>query len=420
MVRRFDRLVGGYERLFVTRTRASGHHARAYVRGLMQARRRNIQSIGDAVPQSDEQALHHFISNSSWDERAVLDKIARDANALLGGTPESFLLIDESGFPKKGRESVGVARQWCGRLGKVDNCQTAVFASLGKNSVATLIDTALFLPEEWTRDRARMKKVGVPSEAQAFRTKQELAMDLIERAVVNGVDFAWIGFDGFYGSNGKFLRTIDTAGMTFMGDIHCDQRVWTGDPTVDPSAKPMRVDEWVEAQPKEAWQRVVFREGTKGPMEIDALHQRVWLHQKGDQQAYLWHLVVRREPERFKFSLSNAAADTSVERLAYMQGQRYFVERALQDAKQQGGLGEYQVRNWRGWHHHTALVMMAMLFLTQERLEIGEATLTPADVQMMLVHYLPRRNRSEDDMLDLLRRRLARRGETLPYDLSEE
>jgi len=420
VVRRLDRLVAGYERLFVTRTRASGHHALTYVRGLMQARRRNIQSIGDAVPQSDEQALHHFISNSAWDERAVLDKIAHDANALLGGTPDSFLLIDESGFPKKGRESVGVARQWCGRLGKVDNCQTAVFASLGNSSVATLIDTSLFLPEQWTRERARMKKVGVPAAAQAFRTKQDLAMDLIERAVVNGVDFAWIGFDGFYGSNGKFLRTIDTAGMTFMGDVHSDQRVWTADPIMDGEAKAMRVDEWVEAQPKEAWERVVVREGTKGQMVIEALHGRVWLYQKGDQQAYLWHLVVRQQGDRLKFSLSNAAVDTPLERLAYMQGQRYFVERALQDAKQQGGLGEYQVRNWRGWHHHTALVMMAMLFLTQERLEIGEPTLTPADVQMMLVHYLPRRTRSEDDMLDILRKRLARRGQTLPYDLPGE
>jgi SRSO17 transposase len=120
----------------------------------MQARRRNMLQISDAVPHTDEQALQHFISNSRWDERAVLNKIARDANELLGGSEESFLLIDESGFPKKGRESVGVARQWCGRLGKVDNCQSAVFAALGRGSVATLIDTALFLPQEWTSDGA--------------------------------------------------------------------------------------------------------------------------------------------------------------------------------------------------------------------------------------------------------------------------
>lgn len=382
----------------------------------MQARRRNIERIRDAVPQSDEQALHHFIANSPWDARAVLDQLARDANAVLGGTEETFLIIDESGFPKKGRESVGVSRQWCGRLGKVDNCQTAVFASLGKGSLATLIDMALFLPQEWTRDRPRMKKVGVPREAQTYRTKHELALDLIERALRNDVRFSWVGFDGFYGSNGQLLRMIDGAGVTFMADVHRDQRMWTADPTVSSEASPMRVEEWVAAQPRSAWKRITVRNGTKGPMTFEILHAQVWLHQDSDDDAYLWHLVVRREPGRLKFSLSNAAADTTTERLAYMQGQRYFVERALQDAKQQGGLGEYQVRSWRGWHHHTALVMMAMLFLTKERIAIGEPTLTAADVQMMLVHYLPRRDRNPDEILAMLRKRFARRGQTIPFD----
>jgi SRSO17 transposase len=387
----------------------------------MQARRRNIERIRDAVPESDEQALHHFISNSPWDARGVLDQVAREANAALGGTDDSFLVIDESGFPKKGRESVGVGRQWCGRLGKVDNCQTAVFASLGRGSLATLIDTALFLPQDWTRDRPRMTKVGVPQEAQTFRTKHELALDLIERALRNGVEFSWVGFDGFYGSNGQLLRLIDGTGVTFMADVHCDQRVWTADPTTNDAAEPMPVDAWVGAQEPSAWTRVLIRQGTKGPMELEVLHARVWLYQPGDIQAHQWHLIVRREPGRLKFSLSNAEAEAPVSRLAYMQGQRYFVERALQDAKQQGGLGEYQVRSWRGWHHHTALVMMAMLFLTRERIEIGEPTLTPADVQMMFVHYLPRRDRTHAEMLDTLRKRFARRGQILPYEhLPEE
>jgi SRSO17 transposase len=382
----------------------------------MQARRRNIERIRDAVPGSDEQALHHFIANSPWNERFVLDQVARDANVLLGGTDDSFLVIDESGFPKKGRDSVGVARQWCGRLGKVDNCQTAVFASLGKGSMATLIDTALYLPKGWTLDGARMTAAGVPTAEQKHRTKYELALDLIERALNNGVQFSWIGFDGFYGDNGQLLRMIDATGLTFLGDVHCDQYIWTTDPTGDKSAKPMRADAWVASQGPDAWRRIEVRHGTKGPMEAEVLHGMVWLYQSGDERAHCWHLVVTRQPNRLKYSISNAAPDTPVERLAYMQGQRYFVERALEDAKQQGGLGEYQVRGWRGWHHHVALVMMAMLFLTRERLEIGETRLTAADVQMMLVHYLPRRDRTHDDLVDLLRRRFARRREHFPYD----
>jgi len=385
----------------------------------MQARRRNILQIRDAVPESDEQALHHFISNSRWDERAVMEKIARDANELLGGTPDSFLLIDESGFPKKGRESVGVSRQWCGRLGKVDNCQTAVFAALGRGSIGTLIDTALFLPQEWTRDRARMKKAGVPHGAQCFRTKQELAIDLIERALNNGVQFSWVGFDGFYGSNGQLLRMIEGTGLTFMADVHCDQYVWDVDPLSEKNAKPMRVDAWAEKQEPTAWKRVLIREGTKGAMHVEALHGRVWCYQRGEDRPYLWHVIVTRQPNRLKFSLSNAAADTTAEHLAYMQGQRYFVERALQDAKQQGGLGEYQVRGWRGWHHHTALVMLAMLFITRERLIEGDTVFTAADVQMMLVHLLPKRNRTEADIMDLLQRRFKRRGEALTFEPPE-
>lgn len=404
----------------MTQTRQSGPQARAYLRGLMQARRRNILQIRDTVPLTDEQALHHFISNSRWDERAVLDKIARDANALLGGSDESFLLIDESGFPKKGRESVGVSRQWCGNLGKVDNCQTAVFAALGRGSVGTLIDTALFLPKEWTGDRDRMKKAGVPREAQLFRTKHELALDLIERALKNGVEFSWVGFDGFYGENGQLLRMLDATDLTFMADVHRDQYVWDVDPTSEPKARPMRVDQWVEKQEVGAWKRVVMREGTKGEMYVELLHGRVWSYQKGDDHPYLWHVIVTRQPNRLKFSLSNAAPETSPERLVYMQGQRYFVERALQDAKQQGGLAEYQVRGWRGWHHHTTLVMLAMLFLTEERLIDANTPFTVADIKMMLVHFLPKRDRTPNDMWDLLRRRLKRRGLELDPDPPEE
>jgi SRSO17 transposase len=420
VVKRFDASFDEYDPFFVTRTRASGSQGRIYLRGLMQARRRNIERIRDAVPGSDEQALHHFIANSPWDHRPVLDKVARDANALLGGSDDSFLLIDETGFPKKGRDSVGVARQWCGRLGKVDNCQTAVCASLGKGSIATLIDTALFLPKEWTRDRTRMADAGIPDAFQTYRTKQELALDLIERALENGVQFSWVGFDGFYGDNGQLLRMLDGTWLTFMGDVHCDQYIWTADPTIDKSAKRLRVDKWADSQDSGAWRRLEMRHGTKGPMGVDVLHGRVWLYQRGDEQAYLWHLIVSRQPNRLKYSLSNAAAETPVERLAYMQGQRYFVERALEDAKQQGGFGDYQVRGWTGWHHHAALVMMAMLFLTRERLEIGEPVLTAADVQMMLVHYLPRRDRTHADLIDLLRRRFKRRGQEFPDDLPEK
>jgi hypothetical protein len=180
-----------------------------------------------------------------------------------------------------------------------------------------------------------------------------------------------------------------------MADVHCDHYVWEVDPTNDPNAMPMRVDEWVEKQGASAWKRVLMRQGTKGEMYVEMLHSRLWCYQRGEKRPYLWHLIVTRQSNRLKFSLSNAAPETPSERLAYMQGQRYFVERALQDAKQEGGVNEYQVRGWRGWYHHTTLVMLAMLFITSERVIEGETAFTAADVRMMLVHILPKAHRTD-------------------------
>lgn len=134
---------------------------------------------------------------------------------------------------------------------------------------------------------------------------------------------------------------LDGSDLTFMGDVHCDQYVCTADSTVDQTAERMRADAWVAAQGLAAWRRIEIRRGTKGPMKVDVLHGRVWLYQRNDELAYGWHRVVTHQPNRLKYSLSNAPADTSVERLAYMQGQRYFVDRAIEDANQQGGFGEY-------------------------------------------------------------------------------
>src|SRR4028118_2375018 len=217
-----------------------------------------------------------------------------------------------------------------------------------------------------------MTAAGVPEALRTYRTKQELALDLIERALQNGVQFSWVGFDGFYGDNGQFLRMLDGTGLTFLGDVHCDQYIWTADPLADTNAKRMRADAWAAAQGADAWgqsemrhgakgarggeagpgadanakrgradawaaaqgadawRQIEMRHGTKGPMEVECLHGRVWLDQRGDEHAYEWHLIATRQPNRLKYSLSNAAPDTPIERLAYMQGQRYFVERALE------------------------------------------------------------------------------------------
>lgn len=295
----------------------------------------------------------------------------------MASPSNTVLVIDESGIPKKGENSVGVSRQYCGQTGKVDNCQVGVYASLVRGDKATLIDARLFLPERWTSDAKRCDKAGVPPEERRFRTKHEIALEIVQNALEVGVRFSYIAFDGFYGSNGELLRTLGAAGLRFVADVHKDQLMFTEDPLTirKGSVEALRVDEWVAAQPHQAWRRVTIRKGTKGPIEIELLHRRVWFWKKTEAQSYCWHLIVRREIEskdEIKYTLSNAAPDVPRQQLAYLQGQRYWVERCLQEAKQQAGMADYQVRGWLGWHHHMAMVLMAMLFMLEERIESGD------------------------------------------------
>lgn len=424
---RFCERFGGH---FRGQTRTVETPVRHYLRGLLQAETKNMERMEEVVPDADHQALQHMLSESAWAERVVFDQVAQDVNRLLGDQADSSLIIDESGFPKKGRHSVGVGRQWCGQLGKVENCQVGVFAALGCGTKATLIDGRLFLPEAWTQDRKRCQAAGIPTTDRDFQRKHDLALAMITHARRQGIGFAWVGFDGLYGSDPALLRTLEDQGEIFVGDVHKDQHIYLDDPqpVVPPPATPrgrpptrriaqtptIRVDRWAAQQPAEAWRRVTLRDGTKGWLQVEILHRRVWLWDGDEPQARLWHLLVRREvdtPTEIKYSLSNAPADTPAPRLAFMQGQRYWIERALQQGKQDVGLGDYQVRGWRGWHHHMALVMMAMLFTLEERLLHHQTRplLSGTDIRALLNQFLPRRDTTVDEVIRQMERRHRKR-----------
>ena len=418
----------GFADHFRLSTRDVLTQSKQYLSGLMQARRKNMERMAEVVPESDDQVLQHFLSNSRWDERGVLDQVALEADALLGGTPESALLIDESGITKKGQHSVGVARQWNGRLGKVDNCQVGVFAALSRGRDATLIDTRLYLPKCWTNDAVRCAAVGVPKAAQELKSKPQLALEMVRHNRRLGVRFAWVGMDGLYGKDPALLRALDRDGETFMADVHKDQFIYLDDPQprIPPTMsgrrrtrlvaqrEPLRVDVWAAAQPESAWQRVRLRESTKGELQVDVLCQRVWLWNGEETDAHCWHLIVRREVkarDEIKYSLSNAPEATCPARLARMQGQRYWVERTFQDGKSQAGLDHYQARGWRSWHHHMALVMMAMLFMLKERSASRDnyPLLSCADVETLLAHVLSRRDVALKEVTRQLEVRYRRR-----------
>jgi SRSO17 transposase len=403
----------------------------------MRARKRNMERMAEAVPDSDDQSFQHFISNSPWDDSALLNQLAKDADSILGDDADSCVIIDESGFKKAGKKSVGVARQWLGRIGKVDNGQVGVFMALNCREKVTLTDTRLYLPKCWTKSKNRMKQARVPLERYSFRKKAELAINMIESARERGSSHQWIGADAFYGKDPWFLRKLDQLAETFMVDVHANQRSYLDDPKPDvperaatlgrkPSLlrtdlKSQKASTWAKQQKKDAWEKVTIRDSTKGTIAVDVLHRRVWLWDGKEEQAHQWHLIVKREGESkntFKYSLSNAPANTPVKRLAFMQGQRYYVERTLEDAKSACGMAEYQVRSWIGWHHHMAMVMLAMLFMLKVKVQYNDTCelISSNDVRELLYHFLPKRAITNQEVLrQMMIRHYKRRMAILYY-----
>ena len=377
-----------------------------------------MERMVEAVPDSDYQVLQNFLTHSSWDYRPVMDRVAHNSDALIGGEIGTGLYIDESAFAKKGDQSVGVARQWNGRLGKQDNCQVGVFGALGRRDRVTLIDARLYLPKEWTDDPRRCERADVPRAEQIHRTKLELAQEIIRHARRSGVRFEWVGMDGAYGNSLELLESLHSQGETFIADVHSDRHIYLTDPApylppqgfgrprvrYHSDAHPIEVRKWVKKLPASAWRKKTLRSTTKGKLVVEVLHRRVWLWDRHSPIAHCWHLIVRREigsPGTVKYSLSNAPAQTSVRKLARMQAQRFWIERAFQDAKSHIGMAQYQARQWPSWHRHMALVMMAMLFMLQERLEHADTypLLSCYDIQILLATTLPDRRLSKEEIV---------------------
>src|ERR1022692_357528 len=189
-----------------------------YIKGLFQAQsgKGNIERINEVVPGLIYENAQYFISESPWAYRAVMDQMAKEASELFANRELVGLLIDESGNAKQGSGSVGVARQYCGQIGKIDNCQVAVFAALSAGPYYTLIDTELYLPEEWTEDPQRCKKAGVPKKRYEHKTKGELALEITKRQKSLGTRFDWVGGDGFYANDYKLAKSLDELGQTFV------------------------------------------------------------------------------------------------------------------------------------------------------------------------------------------------------------
>jgi SRSO17 transposase len=402
-------------------------HARNYLTGLLGLNvRKNIGRIDERLAEANYQGMQQFISDSPWDAAALMRQIGRDAEALLGGQADTALYLDETSFVKKGTASVGVQRQYCGRLGKLENCQVGVFACLGQGQRVALVDFRLFLPESWVRDQARCRKVKIPEAAQRHRTKAELALEMVKQARETGLSHQWIGGDEIYGNNRPLTDALDDAGEVFLMDINRNHLLWDRDPmgsvpptgagrgrpptrrVADPQAVRRSAAAWAEAGFAGACRSVTLRASTRGTLTAKLWAMAVWQWEPADHQARRRWLVVRQEQDgTFKYSLSNAAETVSWERLGYMQAQRFWIERAFQDAKSELGMADYEVRSWNGWHHHMAMVCLALLFAVEERAALAAhlPLLTVRDLIELFEIYLPRRERNQAEIWTAMEQR---------------
>ncbi|MBF0549857.1 MAG: transposase [Deltaproteobacteria bacterium] len=282
----------------------------------------------------------------------------------------------------------------------------------------------------WSSDSERCRRAGIPKEHMVTKSKCEMAVEIVCHARELGVRFNWVGVDGGYGKDPAFLRNLDMTGEIFVADVHKDQTIYLDNPNpfvpgkkpgrgrtpirFISQVKPIRVDRWLAEQPQNTWQTMVIRQGTKGDVVVEALHRLVWVWDGEEESAHHWHLVVRREidsPKEIKYSLSNAPVQTPTERLAFMQGQRFWVERSLQDGKSEAGLGNYQVRKWNSWHHHMALVLLTMLFMLETRLmnKHDYPLLSCRDIKKLLAQFLPRRDTNAEEVLRQMEQRHKKR-----------
>ena len=423
-----------YSRHFIQQGMHSVDHARHYLSGLLGVqRRKNIETIHNDVAGSDYQGMEQFISASPWSHEAVMEQLAADADGLLGDHEDTGLYFDESSFLKKGKASVGVQRQWSGRVGKLENCQVAVFACMGRGERLAITDFRLYLPEGWCEDKARCEKAKVPKDQRVYKAKWELALEMARQARDRGSRHGWIGMDSLYGSVATLLNELEDMGESFVADVCKTTKVWLNEPKLESCQKASgargRPRKWerlskentaryisVEKLVAESFDKesreVRYRQGQKGELWTRLWVREVWGWEQGWPKPRPRKLIVRRDVDgSYKYTLTNKLAEKDWERYGWLQGQRYWIEHAFHEAKSQLGMAQYQVRVWRGWHHHMTLVSLALLFSTKLKMDVERETplLSVRDITELLDYYLPRRGMTEKEVIGRIRERHKKR-----------
>jgi SRSO17 transposase len=362
-------------------------HARTYLAGLVSdLRHKNAESIAYRHDQ-ERHGLQHFVGSSTWDHRPLIKELAEQVGRELG-TPDGVIVFDPSGFAKKGDTSVGVQRQWLGRLGKVDNGQIGVYMAYASTREHALVDVRLYLPKAWAKDRARRKRCGVPKSAR-YRTRHELALEMLQETGPL-LAHAWVTGDDEMGRSSRFraeLRRLNEPYLlavpsnTTVRDLDGAMPEWSGRGP-HPKRAFEQVRAWSKARPAGAWRRIQVGDGERGPQFVELVATRVVAKTDRGRIGPEELLVVIRSTDeggatKHDYYLSSAPPETLPGVLARVAVAEHRVERCLQRGKSEAGLADYQVRTWSGWHHHQALSLIAGWFLVRESRRGGKGSTGP-------------------------------------------
>ena len=332
--------------------------AAAYLRGLLApVERKNGWQLAEAAGDATPDGVQDFLSRVHWDAEAVRDDLRAYVAAHLGD-PEAVLVLDETGFLKKGTKSAGVQRQYSGTAGRIENCQIGVFLGYASRHGRALIDRALYLPLSWTQDRARCRAAGIP-ETVGFATKPQLGLAMLQRALGAALPFAWVTGDSVYGADARLRRAIEAAGKGYVLTVTAGQYLHQ-----------RRVDAWAQEVPEEGWQRLSAGDGAKEPR----LYDWAYLPHPGARVGWQKALLIRRsinKPDEITFYLTLAPSGTPLASLVQVAGTRWTVESCFEEAKGEVGLDQYEVRSWTGWHRHVTFALLAHAYLAVLRKQAG-------------------------------------------------
>ena len=381
--------------------RAAGHADRAvplrsYCTGLLlPGERKSVEPLAARLAPDDvrrvHQSLHHFIANAPWSDAALLETVRHWVLPMMKQNgPMVAWIVDDTGFPKKGAHSVGVVRQYCGQVGKQENCRVAVSLSLSTEQASLPIAWRLYLPEIWSQDRKRRKKTGIPREV-TFATKPAIALQQIRKAVEEEVTTAPVLADAAYGNDSQFREGLTELGLEYVVGVQKSTTVWRdgkaplpakrwkgkGRPPIllrrDKQHQPVSLKQLAESLPAISWKHVFWREGIKqklcsrfAALRVRVAHRDYW---RSELPAEEWLLIEwpAQESEPTKYWLATLSADAKLAALVKLAKHRWIIERDYEELKQELGLGHYEGRGWRGFHHHATLCIAAYGFLVAER-----------------------------------------------------